>query len=220
MDLKLEITEDGSHTLAVPDLNEHYHSVHGAINESKHIFIEAGLKYSLPAKEKINILEIGFGTGLNALLTFIELSKVNIPCEYTSIEAYPLEEKIFSQLNYPKLLGAPEEIFLFLHKSEWDKKVKISPAFELYKIHCKAQEMKLAENNFDVVYFDAFAPDVQPEVWSEEIFKNIFLSMKNNAVLTTYSTKGIVKRILKNIGFKIEKLPGPKGKREILRAIK
>ena len=138
MNVQLEITEDGSHTLIVPELNEHYHSVHGAINESKHIFIEAGLRYSLQKKEKINILEIGFGTGLNALLTFIELLKLNIPCEYTSIEAFPLEEKIFSQLNYPKLLGVQDEIFLSLHKAEWNKRVNISDNFELHKIHCKA----------------------------------------------------------------------------------
>jgi len=220
MNVKLEITEDGSHTLIVPELNEHYHSVHGAINESKHIFIEAGLKYALPKKEKINILEIGFGTGLNALLTFIELLKLNIHCEYTSIEAFPLEEKIFTQMNYSKLLDVQEEIFLSLHKAEWNKKVNITDIFELNKIYNKVQEIKLAENNFDVVYFDAFAPDIQPEVWSEEVFRNIFFSMNDNAVMTTYSTKGTIKRILKNIGFKIEKLPGPKGKREILRAIK
>ena len=220
MNVQLEITEDGSHTLIVPELNEHYHSVHGAINESKHIFIEAGLRYSLQKKEKINILEIGFGTGLNALLTFIELLKLNIPCEYTSIEAFPLEEKIFSQLNYPKLLGVQDEIFLSLHKAEWNKRVNISDNFELHKIHCKAQDMELTEGKYDVVYFDAFAPDIQPEVWSEEVFRNIFFSMNDNAVMTTYSTKGTIKRILKNIGFKIEKLPGPKGKREILRAMK
>jgi tRNA U34 5-methylaminomethyl-2-thiouridine-forming methyltransferase MnmC len=220
MNVKLEITGDGSHTLSVLDMNEHYHSVHGAISESRHIFIEAGLKYILPEKEKINILEIGFGTGLNALLAFIELSKLNIPCEYTTIEAYPLEEKIFSKLNYPELLNIPAKHFISMHRSEWNKKVKISPTFELHKIQCKVQDIQLKENYFDVVFFDAFAPDIQPEVWAEEIFKTIFSSMKNNSVLTTYSTKGTVKRTLKNIGFIIEKLPGPKGKREILRATK
>jgi len=220
MIVKIETTEDGSHTLAVPGLNEHYHSIHGAISESKHIFIEACLKYSLQKKNKINILEIGFGTGLNTLMTLLELSKLNISCDYTSIENFPLKKEIYKQLNYPGTLGISKEFFLSLHTSIWNEKVKITSIFDLHKINCNAQEMILTENSFDVVYFDAFAPDIQPEMWTKNIFENIWRSMKTNAVLTTYSTKGDVKRILKNIGFKIEKLPGPKGKREILRATK
>jgi len=220
MDIKLVITEDGSHTLSVPELNEHYHSVYGAISESQHIFINTGLKFVLKEKKEINILEIGFGTGLNALMTFRELSASNIKCSYTAVEAYPLEEAVYTQLNYPGILGMSKDILIKLHTANWEEKETISSSFDLLKIKCKAQDMLLTENYFDLVYFDAFAPDIQPELWTVEIFKNIFRTMKNNAILTTYSTKGIVKRALKESGFTIEKLPGPKGKREILRAMK
>jgi tRNA U34 5-methylaminomethyl-2-thiouridine-forming methyltransferase MnmC len=220
MKVELEITEDGSHTLAVPELKEHYHSIHGAVSESKHIFIEAGLKYSSPEKEKLNVLEIGFGTGLNALLTCLELSGKKTYCDYVAIEKFPVQENIYQRLNYPDILGISKELFLLLHQCDWGKRIKISPEFFLKKICCDAAEMQLPENFFDLVYFDAFGPDKQAEVWSENIFTAIYISMKDHAVLTTYSTKGVVKRMLKNIGFNIEKLPGPKGKREILRAVK
>ncbi len=220
MDLKFVITEDGSHTLAVSGMNEHYHSVHGAISESQHIFINAGLKHVIDKKQKINILEIGFGTGLNALLTLIETSKLEISCEYTAIEAYPLAEDIYNNLNYQELLNIQDDLFLKIHQCEWNKNINISKNFNLQKKYCQAQKMILASNHFDLVYFDAFAPDIQPEMWDREIFENIFLSMKKGAILTTYSTKGEVKRKLKEIGFAIEKLKGPKGKREILRAEK
>jgi tRNA U34 5-methylaminomethyl-2-thiouridine-forming methyltransferase MnmC len=220
MNLKIEITGDGSHTISVEELNEHYHSIHGAIRESQHIFIEAGLKYSIKEKNKINILEIGFGTGLNALLTFLELSKQNIFCDFISIEKFPLEENMYIELNYPEILNIPKEIFLSLHNSAWNERVKISDNFFLRKICCDAINMNLSDNFFDVIYFDAFGPDKQPEIWSKNIFSTIFRSMKLEAVLVTYSTKGDVKRILKETGYKIEKLPGPKGKREILRGVK
>ena len=220
MSLKLIITEDGSHTLFVPELNEHYHSVFGAVSESKHIFIDAGLKYALGTKKEIDILEIGFGTGLNALMTYHELLSSNIKCNYTAIEAYPLDENIYMQLNYLEVTGVPKEIFILLHKTNWGEKQFISANFIINKIQNKAEEMILPGNNFDVVYFDAFAPDFQPELWTKEIFENIFKSMKNGAVLTTYSTKGIVKQAMKECGYVIEKLPGPTGKREILRAVK
>jgi len=220
MNLKFVITEDGSHTLAVPELNEHYHSVHGAISESQHIFINAGLKYLISKKQKINILEIGFGTGLNALLTFNEISNLKVFCEYTAIEAYPLAEEIYNKLNYQELLCIPDDIFFKLHQCEWNKNITISKYFSIQKNLCEVQKMRLAVNHFDLVYFDAFAPDIQPEMWTKEIFENIFLSMKKGAIFTTYSTKGEVKRKLKETGFNIEKLEGPKGKREILRAEK
>ncbi|MFA4852450.1 MAG: tRNA (5-methylaminomethyl-2-thiouridine)(34)-methyltransferase MnmD [Bacteroidales bacterium] len=227
MDVKLVITEDGSHSLFVPGLDEHYHSIHGAISESQHIFIDAGLKYSLKEKTSVNILEIGFGTGLNAILTLLELSKPayrqgrhNVQCEYTAIETFPLEKETYSLLNYPEILCMKNDSFLIMHDSPWNKKTTISSLFVLQKILGKAQEIMLPENYFDVVYFDAFAPNVQPEMWTKNIFFSIYRSMKTAAVLTSYSTKGDVKRVLKEIGFTIEKLAGPKGKREILRAVK
>jgi tRNA U34 5-methylaminomethyl-2-thiouridine-forming methyltransferase MnmC len=220
MELKIVMTEDGSHTLAVSALDEHYHSIHGASSESLHVFIDAGLKKVLQDKTQINILEIGFGTGLNALLTFQELSVKNIFCEYTGIELYPVPEEIYSALNYPEILSIPSKTFYSLHQCEWNKKINISDFFILQKIRTSAVDMQLIESYYDLVYFDAFGPDKQPEIWSEEIFKKISDSMKTGGILTTYSTKGSVKRILKKTGFTIEKLPGPKGKREILRAIK
>jgi tRNA U34 5-methylaminomethyl-2-thiouridine-forming methyltransferase MnmC len=214
------ITTDGSHTLNVPGTAEHYHSVHGAIAESQHVYINAGLKFALKDNMQLNILEIGFGTGLNTLLTFIELAKLNISCEYTAIEAFPLGEDIFSQLNYPELLNVQPSIFLNMHYSKWNEKTEINPTFILHKINDDACKINFPVNTFHLVYFDAFAPAVQPEMWTKEIFSSIYTAMKDNAVLTTYCTKGDVKRTLKETGFTITKLPGPIGKREILRAIK
>ncbi|NTW31734.1 MAG: tRNA (5-methylaminomethyl-2-thiouridine)(34)-methyltransferase MnmD [Bacteroidetes bacterium] len=220
MNLNLVITEDGSHTISIPELGEHYHSVHGAINESRHIFIEAGLKYVLAGKNTINILEIGFGTGLNALLTFQEISKTKVSCEYHTVEAFPLIKEIYMKLNYSKILNISNELFLSLHDSLWNKKISISPDFIFQKIYDSVLKISLPKNYFDLIFFDAFAPDVQPEMWTKEVFSSIYNSMKTGAVLVTYSTKGDVKRTLKDTGFLIKKLPGPKGKREILRATK
>ena len=214
------ITADGSHTLTVPGTNEHYHSVHGAIAESQHVYINAGLKFSMKNNELLNVLEIGFGTGLNALLTFCELGKLKVSCEYTAIEAFPLEEEIFVRLNYPELLKIETSVFLNMHHSAWNVKTNISSEFCLHKLHAVVGEINFPPDTFDLVYFDAFAPAVQPEMWTKEIFSSIYDAMKANAVLTTYCTKGDVKRTLKETGFAITKLPGPIGKREILRAVK
>jgi tRNA U34 5-methylaminomethyl-2-thiouridine-forming methyltransferase MnmC len=216
----LLITSDGSHTLTVPGTTEHYHSVHGAIAESQHIYINAGLKYALSDNKHLNILEIGFGTGLNALLTYSELAKLNVSCDYTAVEAFPLGKDIFTQLNYTELLNVQLSVFLKMHTSEWNTKTEISSSFKLLKIHENACKIKLPANTFNLVYFDAFSPAIQPEMWTKEIFSSIYSSMKENALLTTYCTKGDVKRTLKGIGFIISKLPGPTGKREILRAVK
>jgi tRNA U34 5-methylaminomethyl-2-thiouridine-forming methyltransferase MnmC len=216
----LTITADGSHTLAVPGTTEHYHSVHGAIAESKHIYINAGLNHAIKDNKHLTILEIGFGTGLNALLTYLELSKLNVSCEYTAVEAFPLEEAIFKQLNYSELLNVQPSVFLKMHTSEWNTDTEISSCFKLQKIREDACKIKLPANTFNLVYFDAFSPAVQPEMWTKEIFASIYSSMKGNALLTTYCTKGEVKRALKETGFTITKLPGPAGKREILRAVK
>jgi len=220
MKIDLIITEDGSHTLSIPELNEHYHSVHGAINESKHIYIEAGLNFVIKNKTNINVLEIGFGTGLNALLTFQEISKSNVFCEYTTVEAFPIEKEIYTKLNYSEKTGISNEIFLNFHNSAWNKKIFFSDKFILYKIHETIQKTFFEQNYFDVVYYDAFGPNVQAEMWTKDVFSSIYNSMKVGAVLVTYSTKGDVKRALKESGFSVEKLQGPKGKREILRAYK
>jgi tRNA U34 5-methylaminomethyl-2-thiouridine-forming methyltransferase MnmC len=218
--LEIQLTSDGSHTIFVPELNEHYHSVHGAINESRHIFIEAGLNFISQKTDKINILEIGFGTGLNALLTYLEAEKKSLFINYSSIELYPLNEDVFSKLNYAEQIQYQDihNIFLKLHQSPWDQDVFFSDYFSLRKMKISLRDYIPVNQYFDLIYFDAFGPDVQPEMWTADVFKKMAFCLKNGGVLVTYSTKGTVKRNLKDAGFIIEKLPGPVGKREILRA--
>jgi tRNA U34 5-methylaminomethyl-2-thiouridine-forming methyltransferase MnmC len=221
MKTEFVITEDGSHTLFVPELNEHYHSTHGAINESMHVFINAGLHKALEVKQKINILEIGFGTGLNALLTFDDVKQKDYFVNYTSFETYPLEEEIFSKLNYPDLIsGNVKDVFLQMHKAPWNIEFQVAENFILNKIKDKIENFSEKSEKYDLVYFDAFAPDVQKELWTEELFNKIFNVMNPGGILVTYSAKGTVKRALKSAGFELENLPGPMGKREITRAVK
>lgn len=213
------ITEDGSSSLYVPSLNEAYHSIHGAIQESEHIFIAAGLNAEIFSSMKnIKIFEVGFGTGLNALLTIIYAK--NRIINYHTIELYPLQEFEWKQLNYSVLEKKNKQIFYDLHQSPWEIITNITDSFTLLKNNIAMQNISLSENEYDLVYFDAFSPDSQPEMWSESVFLTIFKAMKSRGILMTYSTKGIVKRTLQNVGFKIEKLAGPPGKREILRAYK
>lgn len=213
------ITEDGSSSLYVPLLDEAYHSIHGAIQESEHIFIAAGLNAEIFSSMKnIKIFEVGFGTGLNALLTIIYAK--NRIINYHTIELYPLQEFEWKQLNYSVLEKKNKQIFYDLHQSPWEIITNITDSFTLLKNNIAMQNISLSENEYDLVYFDAFSPDSQPEMWSESVFLTIFKAMKSGGILMTYSTKGIVKRTLQNVGFKIEKLAGPPGKREILRAYK
>ena len=219
--MKIEIvkTADGSHSLFNAELNEHYHSIHGALQESKHVFIEAGLNFCFERSEsEISILEIGFGTGLNALLTCIKAEMKNRKVEYDSLEAFPLGKNISDELNYGELLGE-QKVFEKLHSSNWDCSEKISPCFILNKISTSVQCF-VPYKKYDLIYFDAFAPNKQPEMWTKEIFEKVFSLLNPNGILVTYCAKGEVKRNLKAAGFKIESLPGPKGKREMTRAIK
>ncbi|MFZ4400739.1 MAG: tRNA (5-methylaminomethyl-2-thiouridine)(34)-methyltransferase MnmD [Bacteroidales bacterium] len=222
MNIQISITEDGSPTLFSETYGEHYHSIHGAIQESKHIFIQAGFNALEKKSGNINILEIGFGTGLNALLTLQEAAIFSTKINYVSIEPVILEKSIFSQLNYADLLNNKSLQFAFfkMHETPWNFPHYISEQFILHKIEAKLQEVELAENVFDLVYFDAFSPEIQPELWELQIFNKIYASMKNKGILCTYSAKGIVKRALKSAGFEIENLPGPIGKRQITRARK
>jgi tRNA U34 5-methylaminomethyl-2-thiouridine-forming methyltransferase MnmC len=219
--IELQMTSDGSNTIFVPDLNEHYHSVFGAINESRHIFIEAGLNFISQKIDKIKILEIGFGTGLNALLTYIEAEKKNFFINYSSIELYPLKEDVFSRLNYSEQIQYQDihDIFLKLHDCAWNQDVFFSDYFSLKKMMTSLEDYIPVNQYLDLIYFDAFGPDVQPEMWTLDVFKKMASCLKNGGILVTYSTKSIVKRNLKEAGFRIEKLPGPVGKREILRGI-
>jgi tRNA U34 5-methylaminomethyl-2-thiouridine-forming methyltransferase MnmC len=219
---ELKVTGDGSHTLYIPSLNEHYHSVFGAIQESKHIFIYAGLK-ALPSDlPVIEILEIGFGTGLNALLTFLEARDSDLTVRYSSVEKWPLTLGMSSLLNFPDQIDTPasKDVFGQLHAATWDEWVEISDYFSLRKILADLIDYQPGKDAFNLIYFDAFGPDVQAEMWTEDVFAKMFSALKPGGILVTYSTKGTVKRNLKGAGFTIEKLPGPPGKREILRAVK
>ena len=215
----IQKTEDGSPTIYLPELDEHYHSVHGAIQESSHIFIQAGLR-SLPAGH-IRILEVGFGTGLNAWLTLLAAREQGLNIHYTAFELYPLAPEVADRLDYPALT-APQQASLFarLHRCEWDKPIAIDPQFTLLKRHANLTNTPV-DGLYDVIYFDAFAPEKQPEMWSEAIFRNLYGHLAPGGILTTYCAKGEIRRRLQHIGFTVERLPGPPhGKREILRATK
>lgn len=219
---ELITTEDGSHSLFVPHLDEHYHSIHGAIQESRHVYIHSG--FEACQLQQINVLEIGFGTGLNAFLTLLESGDANKRVQYTSLELYPLDIDSVKQLNYAQQLTDDEKASLFmpLHLAPWNRAVQITPSFTLHKIETNfSQPNNLnTETLFDVIYFDAFAPEKQPEMWSQLIFDKLFSVCKPNAIITTYCAKGVVRRMLQSAGFTVERLPGPPGKREILRGRK
>lgn len=211
-------TEDGSCTLFVPGLNEHYHSIYGAIQEAGHIFIEAGLKHC-PGKW-LSVLEAGFGTGLNAYLSLLYADKQHLLLQYHSLEKYPLSETEVAHLNYPSLLPANScGWFNSLHSCPWEEEVKIHDYFYLHKHQTDFREICFTEN-FDIVFFDAFNPDVQPHLWTEEVLSGFYQALKPGGILVTYCVKGIVKRALRNLGFTLKRLPGPPGKREMLRATK
>lgn len=218
MKRSLKLTEDGSHTLYVDKLNEHYHSTHGAIRESMHVFIKQGL-LTLNAKS-VRILEIGFGTGLNTLLTISEAFRRNLVIYYHAVEKYPLTEPEFSKLNYENLLEAsPEGLLQKIHSCPWNEAVKISEDVTLYKEESDFRSMK-PPSKLNLIYFDAFSPEKQPELWSRDIFEKIAELTDPGAVLVTYSSKGEVRRAMLSSGFEVVKVSGPPGKREMIRAIK
>lgn len=209
------ITKDGTQTIFIPELNEHYHSTNGALQEAEIVYLNAGLNYC--NKQKINILEIGFGTGLNTYLTMLKSDK---EIRYTALELYPLSEDEILNLNYFDIIeGGSKELFFKMHDAKWNTFSPITNTFSLRKINDNL-ETHYFDLKYDVVYFDAFAPEIQPHLWTVDIFKKIYSSMNDGGILTTYCVKGIVKRALKTCGFKIEKLPGAAGKREMLRATK
>jgi len=215
---QLITTSDGSHTIYVPELNEHYHSIHGAIQESEHIFIGAGLEFC--SDDPVDILEIGFGTGLNALLTAINSSKKKRLVNYTAIEKYPLEPEIINSVNYGSLKGNDaSELFKKIHEAPWGIVNKLTDHFWLNKIEADMTKHPLLPE-VQLVYFDAFGPDKQPEMWTREIFESISGALRKGGIFVTYSAKGEVKRNLRSAGFDVELLPGPPGKRQIIRAKK
>ena len=214
----LQTTEDGSHTLYLPELNEHYHSTHGAIQESNHVFLKAGL-HILPFEEW-HVFEVGFGTGLNAMLTALAASKAARRCFYTTIELFPLTAAEANQLNYADCLMDTSSLFNQIHSAAWDKAVDITPYFQLHKIHADFTRFTMPTEAFSLIYFDAFAPDKQMEMWDKSLFIGLFKSLKPSGILVTYSAKGSIRRMLQDVGFLVERLPGPPGKHEMLRGKK
>jgi tRNA U34 5-methylaminomethyl-2-thiouridine-forming methyltransferase MnmC len=211
-------TSDGSHTIYVPEIDEHYHSVHGAFQESTFIFIRNGFDFC--EADPLSILEVGFGTGLNALLTAIRSRAGSREVNYTSIENHPVDKKIIFSLNYHEFVGENgKEIFHLIHTSPWNKSVNICRNFKLKKIEADFTKSRLS-GKYDLIYFDAFGPDKQPEMWTKEMFTGISAVTNKNGILVTYSAKGEVKRSLKACGFDVTLLPGPPGKRQMIRAVK
>jgi tRNA U34 5-methylaminomethyl-2-thiouridine-forming methyltransferase MnmC len=219
--LKREIiqTLDGSTTIQIKEWDECYHSKHGAIQEAQHVYIKNGL--SLFQNKPISILEIGFGTGLNAFITFLEGNKMNQSIDYVGVEAYPISADELISMNYVEELKATDEkdIFEKMHQCNWEEKTFFGDVFSLTKRKQLFEEIDDL-NRFDLIYFDAFGYRVQPELWSTAIFKKMFDALKNNGLLVTYAARGVVKRSMIEVGFKVEKLEGPPGKREMFRARK
>lgn len=223
MQRKIITTADGSKTIHLVDWNENYHSTHGAIQEANHVYIKHGLLFfveSFPDTNPIKILEIGFGTGLNALITLLEAEKLNVAIEYVGVEAFPISSEEFQALNYPEQLDvAKTEEFEKMHEISWDEKHAITPNFSLIK-QKKLFSYIDDKDHYHLIYFDAFGARVQPELWTEAMFQKMFDALYPNGILVTYSAKGSVRRAMQSVGFTAEKLPGPPGKREMLRARK
>ncbi|SDI13696.1 tRNA U34 5-methylaminomethyl-2-thiouridine-forming methyltransferase MnmC [Flavobacterium omnivorum] len=219
--MKREIiqTLDGSTTIHLTEWDECYHSKHGAIQEAQHVFIKNGL--SLFQNQKVAILEIGFGTGLNAFITLLEAKKTQQTIDYVGVEAYPISAEEVLKMNYVSELNADKESTIFdtIHESNWGEKVLLNDGFTLTKRNQFFEEIN-DDNTYDLIYFDAFGYRVQPELWSTEIFRKMFKALKNNGVLVTYAARGVVKRSMIEVGFTVEKLEGPPGKREMFRARK
>tara|TARA_R110000868_G_scaffold52950_9_gene166659 strand:- start:723 stop:1442 length:720 start_codon:yes stop_codon:yes gene_type:complete len=225
LERKIVITADGSSTIHLPDWDEQYHSKHGAIQEANHVFIKHGFNHYLSlypdVKHPISILEIGFGTGLNAFITLLEAEKRQVAVDYTGVEGYPVGMDEINQLNYPTTLEVIDKahIFRHLHELSWENNHMISSFFCLTKQKKFFSEIEEI-NTFNIIYFDAFGARVQPELWTEAIFQKMYDVLQPNGILVTYAAKGSVRRAMQTVGFKVEKLPGPPGKREMLRARK
>lgn len=218
--MKKEIikTADGSDTILVLDWNEPYHSMNGALNESKYIFLERG--YEKIQGKEIKILEMGFGTGLNACLTAQAAPGKKVHTLYHAIEKYPVEQNLIEKLNYGSVIGTEfKRLFNRIHEVEWGKTATINRFFRLKKIQSDFLSF-VPDDQYHLVYFDAFAPDLQPELWQESIFRKIFDALSPKGLLVTYSSRGTVRRAMQRVGFRVQKVSGPPGKREIVQAFK
>jgi len=212
-------TADGSKTLFIPDMNEQYHSVNGARTESEYVFLKQGYLHH-PSESPV-VFEVGFGTGLNALLTALKAEELKRPTKFFSIEKYPIETAEVQNLDYGRQISEEAaELFKKLHDAAWNESAKISDYFTLHKLQADLKLISFDKlEAFDVIYFDAFAPDKQPQLWEAEIFERIYKASNKGAIFVTYSAKGVIRRQLASIGFTMERLPGPPGKRQMLRGI-
>lgn len=221
MSRQIVTTADGSHTVHLHGSNVMYHSHHGAIQESLHVFISAGLHHIAMSDNShpIRIFEVGFGTGLNVLLTYIEAVKASQPIHYTAVENDPLSPQEYEALNYEQFLSCTPGILREIHAAPWNLAHKLSDFFTLRKLQIDLQDFS-ADDPFHLIYYDAFAPAAQPELWTEQVFGQLFHMLLPGAALVTYCSKSDVQRAMKSAGFKVQKLTGPKGKREMIRGIR
>lgn len=222
LERKIITTADGSKTIHLESWNEQYHSKHGAFQEANHVYINKGFLHRVNTFQgnTIEVLEIGFGTALNAMLTFTESIKQSLKINYTAYEAYPVQELELEALDYEsKFPSNYVDFFKKMHTVSWNEFFEIAPHFFLNKQLKKFDQLEAA-NTYDLIFYDAFGPRVQPELWTEKLFQKMFNSLKNNGILVTYCAKGSVRRTMQAVGFNTERLPGPPGKREMLRATK
>lgn len=220
MEIKIIKTSDGSSSLYLPEWDENYHSVHGAIQEAYHVFIKNGLDLFADGKE-VHILEMGFGTGLNCMISFLESRRRGLTLDYVGLEAYPLDLETIMKLNHLEQLKAEEsaDFYQKMLEAAWDCRSEIVDNFFLSKRILMFENFE-EEQNFDLIYYDAFGARVQPELWNETMFKKMYAALKDNGILVTYAAKGSVRRAMQAVGFQVERLPGPPGKREMLRGRK
>lgn len=218
MKKEIALTSDGSSSIFIPELNEHYHSHHGAVQEARHVFIAHGLH--LLSEKRMAIFEVGFGTGLNALLSSLYAQQKDIHISYDTIEAFPVENNLLDQLNYTKCIEGSTENWTEIHSAEWGREVEINRCFSISKIHQKIEDYSIEREKYDGVFFDAFGPRAQSEMWAKNILLKMFEGLKSGGILVTYCAQGQMKRDLKEIGFSVKSYPGPPGKREMTVAIK
>lgn len=219
--MEICITQDGSHSLILRNEGVFYRSKYGAVMEARHVYIEAGLFYKSIEKKSIRLLEVGLGTGLNAFLSFIEAKKYGLEIHYLAIEANPIPLGTAEELNYPQVLNAHDydEVFMQLHRSDWGKEIELAERFAFKKMNDKVQNIDFDEQ-FDLIYFDVFAPNFEPELWERQMLEKMFHALLPGGIMVTYCAKGEFKRTLKAIGFQVEALQGPPGRREMTRAKK
>ena len=219
---KIVETKDGSHSLESEHFSQTYHSVHGAVAESEHVFIEAGLNFAAKNKNQLTIFEMGFGTGLNAFLTAVHGSDQKLNICYETVEQFPVNTDQIKRLNYGELIenGKHSNLFGAIHQIEWEKAAPLNEYFTLLKKQCSLIDYRSEPGNIDVIYFDAFSPNAQPELWTVDVFRQMLTMLRNGGGLVTYCCKGVVRRAMLEAGFEVEKLAGPPGKREMIRATK